>query len=546
MGNLNDNKHISIDNAKIKEHDIKLYAMVFMIYSFCGSGCFGIEEMISSAGPGLALALLVVLPIIWAAPQAFTAAELGSAMPYTGGFYKWIQRGLGEFWAFQAGWCRSLSQFVDNAVYIVLAVSYLNVLIPMNETQAYLVKAGIILFFTFINLRGIKNVSFVSTLLSILILAAFAFVTVVGLIHWNTNPFTPFYDPDQGFLYSLSGALSIGMWMFSGYPSISTLAGDCKDKSVVYKGLLIALPLIALTYFLPTLTGIASLGDWQSWGSEGGITYGNVAGLAGTGFITAFVFIAIIANLNIFNTGMTSLSRGFYAIASDNLAPKAIIKVSAKTGVPYISVISVAIVALIMCRFDFSTIIIIDVTLMMVDYVLIWIAGVTLRINEPDLKRPFKLPFNTIGFAIFVTPGILVAITALLINGTDYFFGGMVGLIIVPLLYVFFKRRYGGLSAINPELYPLNPKTKLGYGDLKRISIIFGIFAVLGAVASFFLPWYEGSWGPAYYADTYGFSNAYDFFLHGINIISVVFAATALVLIIISRKVDGPGKSIIQ
>jgi amino acid transporter len=66
-------------------------------------GAFGIEEMISASGPGLTLLMLIVLPFIWAGPQALVSAELGSAIPEAGGFYKWVQRGLGEFWAFQAG-----------------------------------------------------------------------------------------------------------------------------------------------------------------------------------------------------------------------------------------------------------------------------------------------------------------------------------------------------------------------------------------------------------------------------------------------------------
>jgi amino acid transporter len=531
-----DNRNVSskvLNNSKIRERDVKLYAMVFMIYSFCASGAFGVEEMISSAGPGLTLALLLILPICWAAPQALVAAELGSAMPYTGGFYKWIQRGLGEFWAFQAGWCRSLAQYVENSIYIILAANYLAILVPMTEGQAYMVKAAFILFFTFVNLRGIREVSFVSTILSIIVLMAFTFITVVGFKNWSLNPFVPFYNSDEGFLLSLSGALAIGMWMFSGYASVSTLAGDCKDKSVVYKGLLFGLPFIAITYFFPTLTGIASVGDWQNWAADG-ISFGTVANLAGPGFQTAFVVVAVIANLSIFNTCMISLSRGFYAIAEDNLAPKFIVKVSEKTGVPYIAVISVAVVALIGCRFDFSVIVVIAVTLMMVDYVLIWIAGIVLRIKEPEMKRPFKIPVGTKGFVAIVTPGILIAIIALMINGSDYFLGGLAGVIIVPLLYVGFKIYYGGLTKLDAVSYPINPKTKLGFGDLRRIATIFGIFAVLGSVACKFLPWYEGGWGPEYYQETYGFEGAYDFIIRGIQYMTISLWGLAILLLIAS------------
>ena len=72
------------DNSKIVAKDITIAMMLFMIFSFCCGGAFGVEEMVSSGGPGLTLILLAILPFVWALPQALTAAELGSAIPYTG------------------------------------------------------------------------------------------------------------------------------------------------------------------------------------------------------------------------------------------------------------------------------------------------------------------------------------------------------------------------------------------------------------------------------------------------------------------------------
>ena len=240
-------KGIVIDNSKIKRQDVKLFTMVFMMYAFCSGGAFGIEEMIPVAGPGMTLLLLVLIALFWATPQAFISVELGSAMPFTGGFYKWVQAGLGEFWAFTAGWCRVIAQYVENASYIILSVGYLSTLIPMSEGAAYMVKVAIVLFFTAINLRGIREVGWVSTVLSLTILIAFAAVTAVGFVNWDTNPIVPFYNEEEGLFWGISGALAIGMWMYSGYTSVSTLAGDCKDPTVVPKALMIGLPLITLS-----------------------------------------------------------------------------------------------------------------------------------------------------------------------------------------------------------------------------------------------------------------------------------------------------------
>ena len=527
------------DNSKIVPRDVKLYTMVFMVFSFLCGGAFGVEEMVSASGPGLTLLLLILLPFFWALPQAFTAAEMGSAIPYTGGFYKWNQAALGEFWGFTAGWCRSLAQYAEMSVYVVLAVNYLGYLVPLNGVESYLIKAAIILFFTFLNLRGIKEVGWVSTVLSLIVLVAFAFVAVVGFTKWSANPFDPVYNPDEGFLWSLSGGLAVGMWMYSGYTSVSTLAGDVKDKSIVYKGLLIGLPIIALTYVLPTMAGVAATGEgsWMKWSSES-INYGTVAGMAGAGFATAFLVVAIVGNSSCFNTCMISLSRGFYAICEDNLGPNIMVKVSKKRGIPYISVISVAVVALLGCTFDFSTIVTVTVTLLMVDYVLIWISVIALRIRQPDMERPFRIPLGTKGVIAFVSPGIIICFVALMINGADYFLGGMVGLALIPVLYVYFKRAHGGLTKLYPDHYPVNPRTKLAYGDLGRFTRLFALFTILSLIACFFMPFYEGSWGPEYYMETYGFEGAYPFIISGIKWITVIYGVLTVVLYTLARKLD--------
>ncbi len=45
------------------------------MYCLVAAGAFGIEGMISDAGPGMTIVILCVLPFIWAAPQALCSAR---------------------------------------------------------------------------------------------------------------------------------------------------------------------------------------------------------------------------------------------------------------------------------------------------------------------------------------------------------------------------------------------------------------------------------------------------------------------------------------
>ncbi len=87
----------------------------------------------------------------------------------------------------------------------------------------------------------------------------------------------------------------------------------------------------------------------------------------------------------------------------------------------------------------FQTLIVIDVFLYMFSLMLILIAGVALRVKEPDLERPYRVPLNTWGLALLCAPAVGIAILALVTNGWTWFAGGCVGALTGPLAYMVVK-----------------------------------------------------------------------------------------------------------
>jgi len=509
-----------------------------MIFCLCAAGAYGIEEMIPQAGPGLTLVMLIVLPFLWSTPMGLVAAELGSALPQEGGYYKWVQRACGEFWGFQAGWWRTISVYFDNTVYVVLAGSYLGSVLDLSNVQEYLFKASVIIFFIYINIRGIRDVGAVSTIISVLVLIAFGMVAVVGFAKWQSNPFDPFIPPGQTLLQSVGYALAIGMWMYSGYESMSTVAGEIKDPQVIPRATLLTVPLIMAVYILPTMGGLASLGNWSEWASEGGLTYGDVVTQVAPALGVFFVFIAIIANFSIFNTYIASGSRGFFALAEDNLAPKILVKCSKDRGVPYVAVLSLGIFNLIICMLPFEKIVVVDVMLFMSAYALIFISACILRVKEGDLPRPFRIPIGTKAFIAMCIPALIIVFLALFISGTDYFVGGMAALLSGPIMYFIFKRKYGGLTKIDPVNYPLNSSTGLGVGDTRRMAWMFGAMTLAGVIASFFLPWYDD---PASIAEEYGIEGLFDILIGCIHWMTAASGVVTAIFVIIARRVEPKG-----
>ena len=519
----------------LKKHHMTTSTVVFMIFCLCAAGAYGIEDMIPAAGPGLTLVMLIVLPFVWSTPMGLVASELGSAIPEEGGFYKWVQRACGEFWGFQAGWWRTISIYFDNTIYVVLAGSYVASVVDLTPIEEYLFKATMIVTFTYINIRGIKDVGAVSTAISILVMIAFAMVAAFGFANWQSNPFEPFIPPGQTLLQSIGAGIAIGIWMYSGYESMSTMAGELENPQVIPKATLITVPLIMAVYILPTMGGLASLGSWGEWASEGGLSYSDVVANHVPALGIVFVFVAVMANFSIFNTYITSGSRGFFALAEDNLAPRALVKCSKERGVPYIAVLSLGAFSLVVCMFPFAVIVVVDVMLFMAAYVLIFVSACILRIKEPDMERPFKIPLGTRGLIALCVPPVSIAFLALFINGTDYFVGGMLALVSGPVAYFFFRRKYGGLTKKDPVRHPVNPKTRLGIGDTKRMAWMFGSLTAIGIIAVFFLPWYDD---PQSYTDDYGIEGLFEILMSCIRWMTAAFAVLTAALLIIARRVE--------
>jgi amino acid transporter len=248
-----------------------------------------------------------------------------------------------------------------------------------------------------------------------------------------------------------------------------------------------------------------------------------------------FVFIAIIAQFSIFNTYIASGSRGFFALAEDNLAPRILVKCSKDRGVPYVSVLSLGIFSLIVCMFPFGVIVVVDVILFMSAYALIFISACILRVKEGDLHRPFRVPIGTKAFIAMCVPPLIIIFVAFFINGTDYFVGGMTALATGPIMYFIFKRKYGGLTKIDPVTYPVNPRTGLGIGDTRRLTWMLAAMTLIGAIASFFLPWYED---PGYYTETYGIEGLFDLLISVIRWMTIACGVATVIMATIARRIE--------
>src|SRR5262249_9584427 len=139
-----------------------LLPFVFVMYAYATGGPFGLEDMVTTSGPGLTLLYQLIIPFFWCIPVSLVAAELTTAIPVEGGFYRWVRQGFGDFWGFQAGWWNWSASFLLAAAYAVLFTDYLTSELSLYFTipgwMHYVVSVAVVAVIGYINVRGIPMV----------------------------------------------------------------------------------------------------------------------------------------------------------------------------------------------------------------------------------------------------------------------------------------------------------------------------------------------------------------------------------------------------
>lgn len=134
-----------------------LFYFVWVMFSYCTGGPFGLEDMITTSGPGLSLLYLLFLPLFWSIPVSLVSAELTTAMPVEGGFYRWTRASFGDLWGFLAGWWNWCASFLLGAVYAVQFSDYLGFYFPqLTGRNHYIVSLLIVALITYINVSTLR------------------------------------------------------------------------------------------------------------------------------------------------------------------------------------------------------------------------------------------------------------------------------------------------------------------------------------------------------------------------------------------------------
>jgi amino acid transporter len=419
---------------------LTLWPLVAATFFMVSGGTYGTEDIIHGAGYGRGILLLLLTPLIWSLPTAYMIGELSSALPAEGGYYAWVRRALGNFWGFQEAWLSLVASIFDMAIYPTLFVLYLTRLFPWfaEGHRDVMVGLAVVTLCALMNIAGIRVVAISSLWLFFLLSAPFALIVLIAptkigaLSDAATAPTTS--------TVGLVGGLLICMWNYMGWDNASTIAAEVRRPQRTYpRAMILAVIVVALSYVLPFaamwLTGVSSSAfETGSWADLAGMMGGLVGGpLVARAFRVALVLGGMMSAFGMFNALVMSYSRLPLAMAQDGMLPAVFGKLQPKTRAPWVAIVVLAICWAMCLGLGFERLVTIDILLYGMALLLEFIALVGLRIKEPDLRRPFRVPGGLAGaILVGVCPTLLLVFAA--VHGQSEQILGMNGILFGALL----------------------------------------------------------------------------------------------------------------
>jgi amino acid transporter len=283
------------------------------------------------------------------------------------------------------------------AIYPTLFVVYLGRLSPVLGASPIVIGVLFVAVAAVYNLAGATAVGEGSAGMTALLLAPFAVLAAVGfLAHGAPAPAATTHEvaaPD------LAGGVLVAMWNFMGWDNASTVAGEVDRPQRTYPiAVLVAVALVALTYVVPVAAMWKAGVDPSGWETGSWVDVARVYG--GPALAVAVVAGGMVSAFGMYSALCLSYSRLPAVLADDGYLPRVFARRFARSGTPWVAVLACSVAWTLTLGLSFERLVSLDILLYGTSLVLEFVALVVLRVREPHLPRPFRVPGGIAGVAV--------------------------------------------------------------------------------------------------------------------------------------------------
>lgn len=423
-------------------------ALTSNMLNMVGVGPFLTIPLILASMGGPQALLGWILGAIIAACDGLVWAELGAAMPGSGGSYDYLQqafspRSLGRLMGFLFLWQVMLSAPLTAASGSVGFADYARYLAPsLTPVEQKLIAITVSLLATVLLYRDIRSIGKISAILWIGLIAAFGIIIWGGAWHFHAS--TAFAFPagafrlSPSFFVGLGGATLISMYDYSGYFNVCLIGGEIKNPTVnIPRVVLLSIGILAILYLAMSFSMIGVL-PWQQAIHSTAIVSDFMERLYGTkaaALMTCLMLWVAFASVFCVLLGYTRVP---YAAAAEGHFFSAFGRVHPKRHFPSFSVIFMGVVSAAACLLPLEALIKALIVIQIVtQFAAQCIAVVLIRRIRKDIYRPFSMPLYPVPVLIALAGWIFILFT----SGRIYVAAGIAAVLFGIVAYLWRARQ---------------------------------------------------------------------------------------------------------
>lgn len=425
-------------------------ALATVVGSVIGAGVFFKIGTITAQTGSTSMTLFVwILAGLISIASGLTVSEIAASLKINGAI-KYLDYTYGRVWGFLFGWAQMIVYFPAQigALSSIFGVQFVS-LFGIEAKYSNLIAILLVIFLLGINLIGTKFSSKMQSVITVLKIIPIALIIIWGLFNSDKIP-APILPLTLGAGHSFPGAISQGLlsalFAFEGWIVVTNLANEVKNpEKDLSRAIILGLSAITLIYVLINYTFMTVLPIDQLVNNNNAAFQASMKlfGQFGGKLVTIGILISVYGAVNAFMlTGM----RTPYILAQDNLLPfsNKIGKANIHTGVPVIGALIVDAIAIIMILLgNFNVLTDMLVFVMWTFNTMLSIAVVILRKREPELKRPFKVPWYPIIPLISVIGGVFIVVSTIINQFVLSLIGIVLTLLGLPIYYYMQNKNKG-------------------------------------------------------------------------------------------------------
>ena len=373
---------------------------------------------LTGGAPGLGILAWIIAGIM-TITAGLTAAEVSAAIPKTGGMMVYIEEIYGKKLGFLTGWMQTVLFFPATAAAIAVMFGQQAAILLNNPSIVMPMSIGVILLVGILNTFGSKTSGTIQTVSTVCKLIPLVLIIVFGFIKGSgDNPvMSPLVAEGISPMGIIGQLLVAILFAYDGWINVGAIAGEMKNPGkdlpkAIIGGLSIVMAInvvinLAYLWVLPA-------SELAQYASPASIVAEKIFGPVGGKLINVGILVSVFGCLNGY---LLTGPRIPYTLANQKVLPAMFGKLN-KHGVPANATLFMAVLSAIYALSgQFNLLSDLSMFAIWAFYTLTFIGVIKLRKTQPDLKRPYKVPFYPVIPIISICSGLFVVIDQLFLAG---------------------------------------------------------------------------------------------------------------------------------